>query len=580
MANKIKKLKLYYRALYKGELLKKIEYKIKDIIKYFYIRNKIDKQHKHTQLKDIFLNINNNSIVSNSNIKEENIKIFNEYSTYENIKDKLNTNKVFWRKVKLSNYNDVKTIWEYNRLQYLLPLALKYIKTRNDKYKDNIVEIIKKWEKSNEYEYSINWNSNLEVAKRAINISLTLMILSDQNLNQKYSNLLYLHAKHIYHEINYSNCCIPNNHVIGEATALLLLSQIIDTKENKKWYRKSTKILEKYLAIIDKDGVSIENSFTYQWFVTKMYILSLCFINNTKLFNKINTKINKSLNILKYIYINKDIYLNYGDNDDGFLYSTNNYYNIVEDIKQYYDYFSQSIETDELKIYKKILEKFNQSNIIQLKTNDNKYFCNKKIFIYKDNENLIFFNAKNIEGHAHNDSLAINLIINKKEILLDSGTFSYNLNRQERSYYRGRESHTTIQLEDNNATEIGTFRWINNIKSYVDNIEENNEYIRVSGLIEQLCSREIKIYKNKNLIEISDYINKDKLKTNWIMSKNSKVNKNKILIENVEIKFNQKIKVQNNNIMISKEYFSKKEAKKYTVESSNELITTIKWNNK
>jgi len=41
MLKKVRKIGLYYRTLHKGELLKRIEYKAKDCIGYFYIKNKI-----------------------------------------------------------------------------------------------------------------------------------------------------------------------------------------------------------------------------------------------------------------------------------------------------------------------------------------------------------------------------------------------------------------------------------------------------------------------------------------------------------------------------------------------------------
>ena len=427
-------------------------------------------------------------------------------------------------------------------------------------------------------EYSVNWNNNLEVAIRALNISLTLMILSDDELNKKYTELLYLHAKYISNEIDYSDCCIPNNHVIGEATALLLLSRIIDIKKSNKWYKKSSLILSKYLTIIDEDGLSKENSFTYQWFVTKMYILSLCFINDKELFNKINNTINKSLNVLNFIYTDNNTYLNYGDNDDGYLYSIYEEYNLINDIKEYYDLFINNKINDETLILNKILNKFNGNKINNnIEKKSKKYFYNKKIFIYNSNNNLVFFNAKNIEGHAHNDSLAINLIINNKNIIMDSGTYSYNLNAKERSFFRGRESHSTIQLNNPNAIEIGTFRWINKIESYIDKVIETKDYIKVIGVIENIASREIRIYKNINKIEIIDKINEDKLITNWIVSNNSTMSKDIINIENIKIKFNKTDILKEEKTMISKSYLVKEDAKKYIVESNKELETLIEW---
>ena len=574
---KIKKYVLYYKALYKRELFKKIEYKFKDIIGYFYIRNKVNKIPSNLKLNNISLNIKSDEL-KEEYADNDTIKTFNEYSSYKEMITKLTTENVFWRKINLKKYNDIKIIWEYNRLQFLVPIAIKYKKTNNKKYKEYIENIIDYWEKNNKYEYSVNWNNNLEVAIRALNISLTLMILSDDELNKKYTELLYLHAKYISNEIDYSDCCIPNNHVIGEATALLLLSRIIDIKKSNKWYKKSSLILSKYLTIIDEDGLSKENSFTYQWFVTKMYILSLCFINDKELFNKINNTINKSLNVLNFIYTDNNTYLNYGDNDDGYLYSIYEEYNLINDIKEYYDLFINNKINDETLILNKILNKFNGNKINNnIEKKSKKYFYNKKIFIYNSNNNLVFFNAKNIEGHAHNDSLAINLIINNKNIIMDSGTYSYNLNAKERSYFRGRESHSTIQLNNPNAIEIGTFRWINKIESYIDKVIETKDYIKVIGVIENIASREIRIYKNINKIEIIDKINEDKLITNWIVSNNSTMSKDIINIENIKIKFNKTDILKEEKTMISKSYLVKEDAKKYIVESNKELETLIEW---
>ena len=574
---KIKKYVLYYKALYKKELLKKIEYKFKNIIGYFYIRNKVNKIPSNLKLNDINLNIKGNEL-KEKYTDNDTIKIFNEYSSYKEMITKLTTENVFWRKIDLKKYKDIKIIWEYNRLQFLVPIAIKYKKTNNKKYKEYIENIIDYWEKNNKYEYSVNWNNNLEVAIRALNISLTLMILSDDELNKKYTELLYLHAKYISNEMDYSDCCIPNNHVIGEATALLLLSRIIDIKKSNKWYKKSSLILSKYLTIIDEDGLSKENSFTYQWFVTKMYILSLCFINDKELFNKINNTINKSLNVLNFIYADNNTYLNYGDNDDGYLYSIYEEYNLINDIKEYYDLFINNKINDETLILNKILNKFNGNKINNnIEKKSKEYFYNKKIFIYNSNNNLVFFNAKNIEGHAHNDSLAINLIINNKNIIMDSGTYSYNLNAKERSYFRGRESHSTIQLNNPNAIEIGTFRWINKIESYIDKVIETKDYIKVIGVIENIASREIRIYKNINKIEIIDKINEDKLITNWIVSNNSTMSKDIINIENIKIKFNKTDILKEEKTMISKSYLVKEDAKKYIVESNKELETLIEW---
>ena len=579
MLKKIKKFYLYIKVCHKGEILKRIEYKIKDLIGFFQIRTIIQSKNNSFEINDININVNN--IKLNINTDEETYRVFNNKFHYKNITNYFSNKTIFWRKQKINEYEDVKNIWEYNRLQILPAIAIKYINTKKEEYKNEIIRILDCWEENNEFDYTINWNNNLEIAIRAINIVLSLILIQDEKINKKYTKLLYLHAKHIYSEIEYSNICIPNNHVIGEATALLVLSNILNVKENKKWHNKSIKILSKYINIIDDEGVSKENSFSYQFFVTKMYILSLCFIKEKKLFEKINEKIIESLKILKYTIIDDKRILNYGDNDDGFLYSIYMDYSIAKDIREYYNLFFKDEINNETSIYIKIFNKFNLLNKITLGKEEQKnYILTKKVFIYRWNNNILFFNAKNIEGHAHNDSLAINLIINKKEVLLDSGTYSYNKSKQDRKYYRSREAHNTILLNDCNAIDIGSFRWKNNNNSFIIGTKEAKEYIEIQGIIQNICKREIRIYKNENKIDIidSNQNSSEQIINNWILPIDSRRENAVIYFNNIKISYQSIIEINKEEIEISKRYSEKEKAICYQVKNNKKNIhTNIGW---
>ena len=575
MLKKIRKMYLYMTACHKGEILKRLEYKLKDLLKYFYIRNLFQRNVNKCKLHKIEFDMPDIDI----DIDSKKYRIFNNEFTYNEITRYLKTEKCFWRKENINKYKDIKIVWEYNRLQILLVLAIRYIKTEQEEYRNIIIEILDYWEKNNEFEYTINWNSNLEVAIRAINISLMLIFMKDDNLNKRYKSMLYLHGKHIFSEIEYSNCCIPNNHVIGEALALLVLSNILEVKEKKKWYNKAIKILIKYTDIIDEDGLSKENSFSYQFFVTKMYILSLCFIKDKNIFDVINKVIIKSLKILKYTKIAEDKILNYGDNDDGFLYSIYMKYNIAKDIDEYYNLFIRGIEHNETKIYLELLNKLNRENKIAIaKENTRNYIYNKKIFIYKKNKNVLFFNAKKIEEHAHNDSLAIDLVIDGREVLLDAGTYSYNKQKELRKYYRDREAHSTILFKDKNAIQIGSFRWLNQNDSKLIEREENDDYIKVKGIIKNICKRTITIYKNRKEILVHDISKEHNIISNWILPNDSILNDNIIITNNVKIKFLKYSIINVEKAKVSQRYLKEEEAKSYRIEDKeNEIITSIKW---
>jgi len=304
-----------------------------------------------------------------------------------------------------------------------------------------------------------------------------------------------------------------------------------------------------------------------------MYILALCFIEDD-FFDKLNEKILKSLNLLKYAIVNEEEILNYGDNDDGFLFSLQMNYNIAKDIKGYYNFFFKNENNLETEIYSEIFEIFNKKNKIKNGIeNQNSYLLTKNLFIYNDNNIVLFFNAKNIEGHAHNDSLAINLIIDGQPILLDSGTYSYNISKEKRNYYRSREAHTTIQFNDENAIGIGSFRWINQNKSYISNFDIKDEKIIIEGILENIATR--KICFNKDEIEINDqYFKKSEIETNWIINNNARQSKNIIELDNCTILFKDIIDIKQKGVLVSKKYLDTNTAILYKVKTTDNSLET------
>ena len=572
----IKKIFLYLRVIHNGELLKKIEYKFKDKIKYF----------KKRTNKDLLLNgkynIKNKKINIKFNEREkENFEyyIFDKKYNYDDLISEIKeTKQEYWRSVKINKYSDVKKIWELNRLQFLLPLSKEYMISKDNKIKKKILKIIKEWDCNNNYEYSINWNSNLEVAIRAISLYITMLILNDYS----YKQILFYHGLHLYNEIGYSEKCIPNNHVIGEAVALLMLSSVFDNNLSKKWYKKSIKILDKYTKSFDKYGISNENSFSYQFFVTKMYILSLSFIKEEKLSQYFLKLIKKSLTALNYTIVNEHEIFNYGDNDNGFLYSFDNEYNISTDIKRYYEFFikNKMISNDfEILFYNNLLKIFNKK---VSKNNDeilkSKYFLSDRVFIYNDNKICLLFNAKKISGHAHNDSLSVNLYIDGKEILGDSGTYSYNESKNLREFYRSREAHTTILLE-NNAISVASFRWINKEKSRLTNFTIDDDKISIDGFLGKNIKRRIVLDIKNRKVLIYDYTKKKYIITSWIFTNKIKLNKrNEINCLNCSIIIGDDFEnLKINNIKASKKYLCFCNAKQLIKKDIKESIVTIKY---
>ena len=173
---------------------------------------------------------------------------------------------------KLPKKEYIKFEWEINRLQFLVPLAVNYKKTNNDKDLVLLNNLLLDWVSKNKFDRGINYYSNLEVAIRAISIYLIFTMIGDSLFKDvKFTDLLYLHGLHIYNEINTTRLTTRNNHAYGEAVALFLLGKHFG---EKKWEKRGIKIFNEFSFLIDNFGDCVEESSNYHFFITQMLVIA------------------------------------------------------------------------------------------------------------------------------------------------------------------------------------------------------------------------------------------------------------------------------------------------------------------
>ena len=124
----------------------------------------------------------------------------------------------------------------------------------------------------NPFRQGVNWSSNLEVAMRAISWLWTMpYLLAWSELDQEFLacwlGSLYDHFDHI--SKNLSVYTDPTNHLIGEATALWLLSTVFpDLPEAPRQGQRALDILSREAQRqFTRDGVNCEQSTSYHRFV-------------------------------------------------------------------------------------------------------------------------------------------------------------------------------------------------------------------------------------------------------------------------------------------------------------------------
>ena len=173
---------------------------------------------------------------------------------------------------------DVKYVWEFNRLQFLQPVAALAAYDRDDGLADFCLAEIESWIDANPPFLGVNWASGIELALRTVSILLVLGLIGTERveptLRRKIRACL---AAHAYWLARYpSRHSSANNHLVAEAGALFLLGTLAPELGIAREAEAARALLiEQVERQIHEDGVGAEQSPTYTAFTLEWYLLCL-----------------------------------------------------------------------------------------------------------------------------------------------------------------------------------------------------------------------------------------------------------------------------------------------------------------
>ena len=195
-----------------------------------------------------------------------------------------------------------------------------------------------------------------------------------------------------------------NNHSLGDAVSLFLLSEVFTNKKCKKWARKT--IIKRFDLFTD-NGESKEESSGYLLFTTQM----LVFLRNItdEFNNKIDYLLPKLFYNLKLLSNKNGNIALFGDCDDGLFYvfdtlERNNLKHLA------INYFKCSKELNHMFDYPKQNTKMNTSYLIGKENN------RVKIVLIGGFEIM----------HGHNQCLSFLMWVDGEQVVFSPGTFRYN----------------------------------------------------------------------------------------------------------------------------------------------------------
>ncbi len=166
---------------------------------------------------------------------------------------------------------DVKHVWERNRHQFLAEIARGWLCGGPAQYGTLVIDAISGWIADNPVLEGVNWASGLEVAMRSLSWTWTLAALADWpdwrgDVLQRVVASLQQHGSYLSHHLSFYSS--PYNHLIGEATALFILSLLLaDTEEASAWESLSRDVLTRHgPRQFYSDGFCVEQATGYHFF--------------------------------------------------------------------------------------------------------------------------------------------------------------------------------------------------------------------------------------------------------------------------------------------------------------------------
>lgn len=435
-----------------------------------------------------------------------------------------------------------KVVWEVNRLQFLVHIALNYHRTGHPEFMEQFVRIMSSWIDENPYLTGINWYSNIEINIRLINwffcweiMDVDRIIKNDPSfekfVREKWIQSIYQHCKFSYN--NPSRYSSANNHLIAEYSGLFIASSKWKFIESSSWLKYAEKGLEKEIVAQHSNGINREEAAEYIQFITDFFLLS--FVVGEKTNNHFSETYTRTLkSIFEYILAFIDIkgnYPNYGDGDDGKVVSFsadrlfNNFISLLTSASIIFRdrKFKLGITSYDLKnqvLFGDSGMKFFKSLTVNRVIPESVSYTKEGHHILKSQKNgkeiYLHFNTAplgylSIAAHGHADALSFILSINGYFIMVDPGTYSYHDSKMWRDYFVSTMAHNTICINNQNQAEhVGDTMWSNHYNCHI--IEEMHTEILDSvkaehnGYKNTIHQREILFDKPANAITITDEI--------------------------------------------------------------------------
>ena len=383
---------------------------------------------------------------------------------------------------------DVKVPWELARMQHLPQLAWVYAAEKKEPYVREFRNQVLDFIATNPPRFGVNWSCTMDVGIRIANWLITYDLLTkygaqfDPEFERAFTSSIYDHGKHIMDHLEWMPT-FRSNHYLANIVGLLFVAAYLPGTD--EWLNFSIRELIKEVPLqFHEDGSSFEGSTSYHCLSAQIvaYATALAICKKGKdcfpqwYYERLEKMADFVLDITKP---NGEI-VQIGDHDSGYLFRLfppyDNHLNrraLIEELsfKSLYPHAfpshkqrQQKTLSGDLDTWKEKLKELKQTQISFPCMTDGiecTAYPDFGLYIYRNTHLFLSVRVGSIGhlgrgGHAHNDQLCVELVIDGKEIAVDPGTYLYTPLPKRRNDYRSVKAHFAPQILGKEPSDIET----------------------------------------------------------------------------------------------------------------------------
>lgn len=406
-----------------------------------------------------------------------------------------------YRDVKIAG--DVKYIWELNRLQHLILLALAIAWTGNPAYGKEIERQTVSWRSQNPFMMGLNWKSPLEAGMRLISWAYVLFLTSgserrDDIYPSTMREVIYQHQYFI--RKFYSKHSSANNHLIGEMAGLYVGSVFWPRyRESAEWRAFARrKLIEEMFRQVEDDGVGKERATEYQAFIIEFFLLTAALGNliGDSFPQEYWTRLGRMIRFLSALRNRAGDLPMFGDGDSAQAVwlpegTAERVHGLVQ-VGQCHEANTPGSDLrSKLLLWGQAPQKIPIGSVTP-STNSLEVFPDGGYCLLAgerggEDEIMAAFDTGQLglpplNAHGHADALSFWLSYGGKEFLVDPGTYCYHRSAIWRSYFRGTGAHNTIRIDgEDQSVPGGTFLWREPAQCRIEHCEDTDDFVDVSA---------------------------------------------------------------------------------------------------